>query len=319
MHAVRDVVWVRGDPTGHRLTRGAVYGFLVVIVLIKGLNWPIMAVGLQTLTPIWMGAFRVIGAAVLVFALGLARRNLKVPPRRDLPVVASLALFHLALMFVLVFTALQMVPAGRSSVVVWTIPLWTVPLAAIFLKEKMSGRRWTGLLIGLGGVVVLFEPWGLAWSEPGARLGHILLILAAITEAGTTVHVRAHRWTITPLEAMPWQLAGAAIVLTTLGLVIDGLPRIEMTVQLAGVMAYQSILASGVAFLALVVVLRNLTAVSTNLTMMAVPVVGVLSSAFFLGEEISTSLATGLVLVVSGVAINLLSDRTQPESMIEAV
>jgi drug/metabolite transporter (DMT)-like permease len=54
--------------------------------------------------------------------------------------------------------------------------------------------------------------------------------------------------------------------------------------------------------------------VSTNLTLMAVPVVGVVSSAIILGEDVTTSLLLGLLLVILGVAVNLLSDRTgKPE------
>jgi drug/metabolite transporter (DMT)-like permease len=38
-------------------------------------------------------------------------------------------------------------------------------------------------------------------------------------------------------------------------------------------------------------------------------VVGVVSSAIILGEDVTTSLLLGLILVVAGVALNLLSDR----------
>jgi len=306
----RDLIWEPGEGSAvdRRLTGRAIYLLLVLGILILGLNWPIMAVGLRTLTPLWMGAFRVLGAAVMVIGIGLATGSMRIPPPRDLPVIVSLAVFRLAAVFFLVFTALQLVPAGRSAVVVWTISLWTVPLAVIFLGEQMSRRRWLGLGIGISGVIVLFEPWGMAFDRPGVALGHGLLILAAITDAATAVHIRAHRWTITPIEALPWQLAGAAVVLTSLALLIDGLPSIEWSAQLVGVVAYQSVLASGVSFVALVVVLRNLAAVSTNLTLMAVPVVGVVSSAIFLGEQVTVGLAVGLGLVLAGVAINLVSD-----------
>jgi drug/metabolite transporter (DMT)-like permease len=229
--------------------------------------------------------------------------------------VLSLAVFRLAAVFVLVFTALQMVPPGRSSVVVWTTSLWTVPIAAIFLGERMSGRRWVGLALGITGVLVLFEPWGFDWTEPGVALGHGLLILAAITNAATAVHIRAHHWTITPLEAIPWQLVGAGLLLVVLGLVVEGPPVIDWTPQLVWVVLYQGVLATGIAFWAQIVILRNLSAVSTNLTLMAVPVIGVVSSALLLGEEITTSLAIGLILVVIGVAVNLLSDRTSVEEI----
>jgi len=217
--------------------------------------------------------------------------------------------FRLAAVFVLVFTALEMVPPGRSSVVVWTTSLWTVPIAAIFIGERMSGRRWVGLALGIAGVVVLFEPWGLDWEEPGVALGHALLILAAITNAATAVHIRGHRWTITPLEAIPWQLLGAAVPLIILGLIVEGVPVIDWTPQLVWVVLYQGMLATGIAFWAQIVILRNFSAVSTNLTLMAVPVVGVVSSAILLGEEVTTALAIGLILVIIGVAINLLSDQ----------
>ena len=74
-------------------------------------------------------------------------------------------------------------------------------------------------------------------------------------------------------------------------------------------MLYQGLLATGIAFWVQIVILRNLSAVSTNLTLMAVPVVGVVSSAVILGEDVTTSLVVGLVLVIVGVAVNLLSDR----------
>ncbi len=292
-----------------RLSRPIIYLLLLAVVLILGFNWPVMATSIKSITPIWMGVFRVTGALVVVFTIALAKGKLSLPDRHDLPIIVSLAVFRLAAVFVLVFTALELVPPGRSSVVVWTTSLWTVPIAAIFLGERMSGRRWVGLLLGIAGVVVLFEPWSFDWSQTDVLIGHILLIVAAITNAATAVHIRAHRWAVTPLEAIPWQLLGAGIILVVIALIVDGPPVIDWTPQLTWVVLYQGVLATGVAFWAQIVILRNLAAVSTNLTLMAVPVVGVVSSALLLGEDITTSLGVGLILVIVGVALNLLSDR----------
>jgi drug/metabolite transporter (DMT)-like permease len=317
---IKDLIWLDDGRTAEdrRLTRPAIYVLLATVVLVLGLNWPVMATGVKSISPVWMGVFRVSGAAAVVLTMGLASRNLAVPPRRDLPIIVSMAVFRLTTVFLLVFTGLQMVPAGRSSVVVWTTSLWTVPIAAIFLGERMTGRRWIGLALGLTGVLVLFEPWSFDWSQTDVALGHGLLILAAIVNAATAVHIRGHRWTMTPLEAAPWQLVGAAIIMITLGLVVEGRPVIDWTPQLVWVVLYQGVLATGVAFLAQIVVLRNLAAVSTNLTLMAVPVVGVASSAILLGEAVTTTLAAGLVLVILGVALNLLSDRERGDGFGQA-
>ncbi|HEY6635862.1 MAG TPA: DMT family transporter [Acidimicrobiia bacterium] len=311
----RDLIWDPDDPDtrgGRSLTRGAVYTLLVVSTLILGLNWPVMATGVASISPVWMGVFRVLGAMVVIVPFAIASGNIRVPPRSDLPIIASLAVFRLATVFTLVFSGLELIPPGRSSVIVWTASLWTVPIAAVFVGEKMIGRRWLGLALGISGVIVLFEPWGLAWDDPGVALGHLLLILAAITNAATSVHIRGHRWTISPLQAMPWQLAGAAVILLALALAREGgLPEIDWTPQLGWVVAYQGVLATGVAFWAQVVILRNLAAISANLTLMAVPVVGVISSALLTGETVTLTLLTGLVLVIAGVTLNLLSDEIE--------
>jgi drug/metabolite transporter (DMT)-like permease len=91
-------------------------------------------------------------------------------------------------------------------------------------------------------------------------------------------------------------------------LVREGIPTIDWTPQLGLVVAYQGVLATGFAFWAQITILRNMAAVSANLTLMAVPVVGVVSSALLVGEAITAPLVVGLALIISGVTVNLLSD-----------
>ena len=306
----RELIWESSDGRVERrsLTRPAVYGLLGLVTLILGLNWPVMATGVASIPPVWMGVFRVAGAMLVIIPLATTTGNFARPSRSDLPIISTLAVFRLAAVFLLVFTALELVPPGWSSVIVWTNSLWTVPIAAVFLGEMMTVRRWLGLTLGIAGIIVLFDPWGLTWSEPGVALGHALLILAAIVNAATSVHIRGHTWRMTPLQAMPWQLGGALIILVVIALAQEGLPMIEWTMALGLVVAYQGILATGVAFWAQIVILQNLAAVTTNLTLMAVPVVGVISSAIFVGEDVTFTLLAGLVLIVVGVTLNLLSD-----------
>lgn len=314
IRAFRDMIWAEDGPAHtRRLTRPAVHSLLVLVVLILGLNWPIMATGVQSITPVWMGVFRVAGATIVVVTIASAGGRFHLPPKRELPIVASLAIFRLGAVSLLVFTALQMIPAGRSSVVAWTTPLWTVPIAAVFLGDRMTGRRWLGLTLGITGVVVLFEPWNLDWGDPEIALGHGLLICAAITNASTSVHIRGHRWSITPLDALPWQLAGATVILLSIGFVVEGLPTVDWTPRLVGIVAYQGMLASGIALWAQIVVLRNIDPVSANLTMMGVPAVGVVSSGLILGEQVTLELALGLLMITLGVAVNLLGDRTRSQ------
>ena len=76
---------------GMKLSRPVIYALLAMVVLILGLNWPVMATGVKSIAPIWMGALRIGTATALMVGVALARRTLVVPPRNDIPIVASMA------------------------------------------------------------------------------------------------------------------------------------------------------------------------------------------------------------------------------------
>ena len=306
----RGVFWEVGDhhDEPRQLTRLTLYLLLGMAVLILGSNWPVMVTALETVTPLWHAAIRIAGACVAVLVIGLLTGNLVVPPKRDVPLIFSTAIVRLAGVMVLVFIALTLVPAGRASVLVWTSALWTVPIAAVFLGAKMTTQRWTGLSIGLIGVVVISELWNNNWNDRDVVVGTALLLAAALCNASTSVHIRHHQWSIDPLQALPWQLLVALVPVGALAFIVDGPPDFDWTWQLTANFAYQSVVASGIAFWAQMIVLRRLSPVSVNLTMMGVPVVGVISSALVLDEGISAPLGIGMALVLTGVAVNLLWD-----------
>ncbi len=306
----RDPLWVREGSGPPILTRAAAYPLLGLLVLALGVNWPLLATGLRDISPVWMTAFRLAGGALVVLAVTAASGRLRLPPRHDWPVVWSVAVFRLAVLFLLVFTALRIVPPGRSSVLVWTAGLWTVPIAAVFLGERMNARRWAGLTLGIGGIAVLFEPWGFVWSDLRVLGGHALLLAAAVTNAAVSVHIRRHPWVTSPLRAMPWQLLIATLPVLAAALAVEGIPRIDWTPALVGIVVYQGTLATSFGMWAQMTVLRSLPAVSTNLSLMMVPAVGLASSALLVDERITPAVTAGLVLVVAGVGLNLLADTT---------
>jgi drug/metabolite transporter (DMT)-like permease len=56
--------------------------------------------------------------------------------------------------------ALPYVMLGQSSVILLTVPIILVALSALLYKEEVGWRRWTAILIGFGGVVMVAGPFG---------------------------------------------------------------------------------------------------------------------------------------------------------------
>jgi drug/metabolite transporter (DMT)-like permease len=292
------------------MRRPAVFVLVAATVVVLGANWPIMAVGLEHVTPLWLASFRIDAAALVVIVLLSARGRLRVPARGDRAIWLSVGLVQTGLVTALVFVALQVVPPGRSSIVAYTSALWAIPLAVRFLGERLTAARGAGVAIGTLGLVVLLQPWALDWGDARLLAGTAMLLVGAIATAATTVHVRGHRWVRSPMDLMPWQLGLAAIPLTALALVVEGLPDVRWTPATVAVVVYQAVPASAFAMWALLTIGRSLPAIGANLSVMAVPVVGLVASVVFLGERLTVSVVAGLVIVLAGVTIGLVSDRT---------
>jgi drug/metabolite transporter (DMT)-like permease len=281
---------------------------LLSIVIVLGINWPFLATGLESISPVWMSAFRLLGATITVFVFASLNGRLSRPPRHDYPMILSVAVLRLALVFILVFTALQIVPPGRSSILTWTTALWTVPIAVAFVGDRMNPLRWSGMIVGIAGIVLVFEPTRLDWSDSRVVLGHLMLLLAAVLNAAVSVHARWHRWASSPMALLPWQLLIAALPMLVIALAVEGIPDIHWTGQLTAIVVYQGTLASGFALWAQFSVLRSLSAISTNLVLMGVPVVGLIASVVLVDESLTAGVVGGLVLVLAGIATSLLAD-----------
>ena len=66
----------------------------------------------------------------------------------------SVGLAQIAAGVLLMTLALQVVPAGRSSVLVYTMPLWVALLLAVFFGIRPRRNELVGLVMGIGGLIV---------------------------------------------------------------------------------------------------------------------------------------------------------------------
>ncbi len=281
---------------------------LIAVVILWGANWPVMKVGLQSMPPIWFATARMTLGAATLFALLMVLGRLKLPTRRDLPLVLTVGGLQMAAFLLLVNLALQHVEAGRSSVLAYTTPLWVTPAAMLLMSETLTPRKAAGLVLGLGGLAVLFNPLGFDWASREALVGNALLLGAAFAWSLAILHVRVHSWDSSPLQLAPWQMLVAAVPLGLLSWFSESWSTVRWSGELAVILAYNGPLATAFCFWAVVSVNRALPAITTSLSLLAVPVAGVLLSAVFLSETLTPTLVGGLLLILAGTVLVNLAD-----------
>src|SRR5450759_5415228 len=148
--------------------RGAAI-LLVLLALVWGLHWVVTKVGLRDMPPFTYGTLRVAGGLATLVVLLAVRGQLRLPARSDLPIVGSVCFGQVATSVALMNLALQVVPAGRSSVLVFTMPLWVAVIMAAVLRVRLARREVLALAVGIVGIALLLLSL-IHISEP-TRLG----------------------------------------------------------------------------------------------------------------------------------------------------
>lgn len=295
-------------PAHAPLSRGAAYAVFAVLVLIWGLNWPIMKLVVQLMPPIWFVVVRVTLGALCLFGFLLATGRLAKPTTADWPIIWSVAILQMGLFMMLTTIGLQFIPAGRSAILAYTSPLWVLPAAILFFGEKLTRWRALGMMSGLAGLVVLLNPASIDWSDGHQLLGNALLLCGAMLWAAAILHTRRHIWHLSPLQLAPIQMAVLIVPLAIIAYVVEGPFHADWNWQLAWMVLYNGPLATAFAFWASVSLQRALPSSTISLSYLAVPAWGLIASTLWLGEGLPASLILGGVLIFLGVAAIALGD-----------
>ncbi|GMO38639.1 MULTISPECIES: DMT family transporter [unclassified Bradyrhizobium] len=291
------------------LSPRAAVGLFLIVVLAWGVNWSVTKQLVQLVPPLWSSAIRSwIALAGLFVILGLSN-NLVIPERRDVPVVLSVALLHMTLFSILVAAGLRFLPASKGIVLGYTTPLWVAIAAPLLGKDTLTAPKLAGALLGLIGLAVILNPSSIDWSNANVVLGAGMVILAAISWAANIIYIRAHRWIASPLQLLIWQVLVATVILSTLAMVIDGLPHVEWSWRLAMLFLYSGLIGTALAYWAMSMVNKSISALTTSLGTTGTPLVGIASAAILLGEPLDMSLAVAAGLIVTGIGLATLGDR----------
>ena len=284
---------------------------LALNIVLFGLSWPIIKIGLEAASPLWFAAARATLSASTAFLLLACLGRLKLPPRADWPIVLSVGALQLACFFAFANLGMQSLPAGRASVLAYTASLWVVPLS-LLVGERVGGRAVAGVLLGVAGIVVLADPPRFDWSDRGVVWGHFWLLLSGLTWAIAIVHIRHHRWKTAPLDMLPWQMSVAAGLLWIVAPIAEPAGDLDIHAKELWIgLIYIGAFAGPIATWAAVSVNRALPPVVASMAMLGVPLLSIASSVVLVDEPITAPLAIGTALVIAGIAVVIL-EKSRP-------
>ena len=288
-------------PPGSVAAKG--WAMLALTTLLFGATWPLVRVGVAIMPPVWFACIRIVGASALLFVFLALIGRLRMPSRQDVPAILSVGICMMGAFVVLSHIGMQWVEAGRAALLVYTVPLWVTPLAVLVLRERLSRARIMGLLIGLGGLAILFNPLGFDWTDRNVMLGNGILVFASMLWAVSIIQMRMHVYRLDTLQLAPWQLLVSAIITFVTAMALERDRPIAwsdtdvIAVLVAGTLLLAISLSIGTS------AVRHLPAITASVGFLGIPVVSMLMGAALLGEAIGVTLIVGLVVILVGVVI----------------
>ncbi|MCT9115283.1 DMT family transporter [Cupriavidus gilardii] len=276
---------------------------LVALTLAWGVNWPVMKIGVAHFPPL---GFRLLCMAGGLIALGLALRAKGIPltvPREAWGTVFKLALPNMVIWHLLAIGAVKMLSSGRAAILGYTMPIWAVVWGLLLFRERISGWAWVGIGCALAGTLLLMS------SEFGALTGSptgTVMMLAAAAGWGYGTQLMKRTPVDIPLGTLTfWMLAVALPFLLAGTMLFEDGWRMPNAIEWAAIL-YNAVVVFAFCHLVWFALARSLPPVVSSLSIMFIPVVGVFSGMWMLGEQPHWQDYAAIVLMFAALASVLL-------------
>ena len=269
---------------------------LVTLAAIWGASFLFIRIAAPVIGPVATADLRMLiaGAALAIY---YAVTGFDAQWRRRWREYLAIGALNSAAPFLLYAYAALELSFGLLAVLNATAPMWAALLGAVALREPLTIRRVTGLVVGMAGVAIVSGPEASTrWLSIAAALG------AALCYALTAIALK--RWggggTARGM-AVGTQLAGGVLLLPLLAVA----PPANLTPGVAGAMLALGVVCGALAYVLYFRLVADIGATGTLTVTYLIPLFGVLWGALALGEALTAARVLGALVVTVGTVLVL--------------
>jgi drug/metabolite transporter (DMT)-like permease len=227
-------------------------------------------------------------------------------PRELWPRLGLAAFFNVGCWMVLMGLALLWLPASEAALIAYTMPIWASILAWPILGERPNRLRVISLGMAFAGLAAIMG--GNGFAATAAKLPGIIMALGgAIGFAVGTVMAKKLPLTLPALTAAAWQIGIGCLPVAIIGLLIEKADTAAVTRLGWILLVYATVVQFCIAYVCWFAALARLPATVAAIGTMAVPVIGVVTSAIALHEPLGPGQIAALVFTLAGVAMAIRS------------
>lgn len=263
-----------------------------------------MKIILAEVSPWWFRASCVLVGGLALLSVSAASGNRVRLQAREVGPLLFCALFNVIGWHLFSAHGVALIPAGRAAIIAFTMPVWAALFSSLLLGERFSAAKVLGLLLGVAGLAVLIGPD--LWVFQRAPLGAFFMMMAALSWGAGTVLFKRHNRRNPGLPVashIGWQLFLGTPVLLVGAALLEPFPDVT-ALSTPAILALVYIYAFPMTFCqwAYLKTVHLFPASIAAIGTLLIPVVGVYSSSFILGETVGWPELLALTLICAALA-----------------
>ncbi len=282
-------------------TRAKAIFCLALVCILWGTTWIASKEGVKRMPALQMAGIRQLIAGFLYVGFFLYKK-IPLPKGKEWIPVLVLSFLNFILSNGLSTWGVKYISAGLGSIMGATFPLWLVVIGLFTSKEKLPQKALIGLLLGFGGVCVIFYDHLDDFFNADFRFGILLSLIATWTWAFATLYTKKQAAHFNPYFSLGLQmLISGTALFTFTNLSGNAIPVTEIPWQSWAAIAYLVLFGSLIAFICYLYALQNLPTEQASIYAYINPMVAVLCGWIIFHEKISIFITIGGLVTLLGV------------------
>ncbi len=273
-----------------------------ILCLIWGSTWLAIKIGLEDAPPFWSAALRFSAASVILLVVNYFAKNRYPAKIAEYWKVAWPGIFMYTIPYLTVYWAETHIGSALVAVLYASFPFFIALFSTALLKdEKLAGPAWAGLVVGFGGIVVIF--YNSLQVSDLVFGGSLAAVIGSASSAFSSVHVRAKLRDYDYRIIAVMQMIVGTVLMLAIAVGTEPLSSFEVTTKSMLSLGYLIVFGTVIAFSGYYWILKKTRAIIVSMITFITPIIAIFLGVAIASESIDSLTAIGSVMVLSGVVL----------------
>lgn len=273
---------------------------LIWVCFFWGTTWIASKEGVKYMPAIQMCAIRQMLGGCIYLLYFLYKKH-PWPKGKQWITIIILSALNFMLSNTLSTWGVKYISSGLGAIIAAIVPLWIV-IITLFEGERLPKKTITGMLLGFGGVCIIFYDHLKDFLNADFRLGIFLSVIATISWAFGSLYTKKHAANFNPYFSIGLQMIISATALFGVSYTTGDIIHIS-SIPANGWWAilYLVIIGSVLTFIAYIYMLQQLATSQASIYAYTNPVVAVLLGAIIFHEKLNIYIGIGGAVTILGI------------------